>query len=103
MVTKKDFKKAIFGYLTGLAQEPNATMTEAEHRRFHRAWSEVQETLERLSGGDGFEYSQALYFAREGYFGSGEPEPFATGLKRQEGHDSEELEKMGMKGVISFD
>ena len=45
MVTKKDFKKAIFGYLTGLAQEPNATMTEAEHRRFHRAWSEVQEHL----------------------------------------------------------
>ena len=101
MVTKKDFKKAIIGYLAGLGQEFNATLTEAEERRFWRAWTEVQETLDRLSGGNGFDYSIALYDARSRY-GDDDGEPFATGIKRQEGYDSEELEKMGMKGVVKL-
>lgn len=103
MVTKKEFKKAIWGYLAGLGQEYNATLTEAEDRRFWRAWAEVQDTLERLSGGEGFDHSMALYDARTPLHSTGEGEPFATGIKRNEGYDSKELEKMGMKGVISYD
>jgi hypothetical protein len=45
----------------------------------------------------------ALYDARTPLHSTGEGEPFATGIKRNEGYDSKELEKMGMKGVISYD
>lgn len=104
MTTKKDFKKAIFGYLGGLGQEYTATLTEAEDRRFWRAWGEVQDTLDRLSGGDGFDYSTALYDARTVYGQLTDGEPFATGIARnRSGYDSAELEKMGMKGVVKYD
>lgn len=101
MTTKKDFKKAILGYLQGLGQEYRATLSEAEDRRFWRAWNEVQDILER-AGAD-FDYQIALYDPRDRY-GNIDPEPFDTGILRNAGgYESAELIEMGAKGVVQFD
>jgi len=101
MVTKAEFKKGIYAYLSGLGQEYSATLTEAEDRRFWRAWGEVSNEIDRKAAGGGQEVMEALYMGRSNY-GDSSTEPIATGIKRAEGYDSEELKKMGMKGVVDF-
>jgi len=100
MVTKAEFKRGIYAYLGGLGQEYSATLTEAEDRRFWRAWGEVQDELARKSANDD-SVMEALYMGRSNY-GDSSTEPLATGIKRAQGYDSAELKAMGMKGVVDF-
>jgi len=102
MTTHRDFKRAILGYLQGLGQEYRATLSEAEDRRFTRAWHDVQDILER-AGAD-YDYSEALYDPRMHFHGDDNTEPFGTGiLRNRDGYDSAELIEMGAKGVIVFE